>query len=119
VPNRSPNQSLNSDPNDGWITRTSEKCTITSPSTPTSRPQVTKKIFVTQNRFSLFSDTIDASENNPEPEKMDQEPEQLENSSAPTNPPHLFLFAWLMITMFSVTTLINLRMVNPSYVKVP
>ncbi|KAL4100933.1 hypothetical protein QTP88_020958 [Uroleucon formosanum] len=87
VPNRSPNQALNSDPSDGWITPTSEKRTITSPSTPTSRPQATKKVFVTQNRFSLFSDTIDASENNPEPEKMEQEPEHLENSPAPTKPP--------------------------------
>jgi len=87
VLNRSPNQSSNSDPNDGWITPTSEKRTIASPSTPTSRPQATKKAFVTQNRFSFFSDTIDATENNPEPEKMDQEPENLENSSAPTKPP--------------------------------
>jgi hypothetical protein len=89
VPSSSSNQFSNFDSNDSWIIPTPEKRPIVSPFTQNSRLKSSAKVFtrITHNRFCLFSDLTDAFVNNSQLEKMDQEPENLDNSSALTKPP--------------------------------
>lgn len=87
VPNGSPNKLSNTDLNDGWTTPTSEKRPNNSPSTPNPKSQQNKKVFVSQNRFSLFSELENTSEINTESEKMDQESDLNENTSSHIKPP--------------------------------
>lgn len=75
VSNRSSNECSNSNLNDGLITLTPEKRSSNAPFTPNSSYQQNTKVFVSQNRFSLFLDLENISKNIPEPEKIDQEPD--------------------------------------------
>jgi len=81
MPNKSPNQSAHSDLEDGWTTPTGKKRVNPLSTSPDSNSVTNNKKFVSQNRFSIFSDPIDQTE------KMEQDPDLNEPLSSQIKPP--------------------------------